>query len=292
MGRVANFETVTTADGTVLEYLVSGPPNGRTLLFQPGTPNSAAAFRVIVEPAAELGLRTVSYSRPGYGQSTPRPSRSVADAATDIETVLDAAGAQEFVTLGWSGGGPHALAAGALLPERCRAVAVLAGVAPYPAHGIDWFAGMGEDNVVEFSAALAGPEQLNPLLESFAAELATVTGAGVSEAMASVLSPVDRAALTGEFAEEMAAALRRAVSSGIAGWRDDDLAFVKDWGFDLDRISVPVDIWQGRQDRMVPFEHGQWLAAKVTNAQAHLFATEGHLSMVNQMPDLLATLLH
>jgi pimeloyl-ACP methyl ester carboxylesterase len=288
---VANFSTVTTADGAVLEYLVSGPPDGRTLLFQPGTPNPGAAFRAIVGPAEELGLRTVSYSRPGYGQSTPRPGRSVADAVADIETVLDAVGAQEFVTLGWSGGGPHALAAGALLPERCRAVAVLAGVAPYPAPGVDWFTGMGEGNIEEFGAALAGPAELDPLLESFAVELAEVTGAGVTEALASVLSPVDRAALTGEFAEEMAAALRRAVSSGIAGWRDDDLAFVKDWGFDLDQISVPVGIWQGRQDRMVPFEHGQWLAAKVPEAQAHLFATEGHLSIVGQLPDLLAELL-
>jgi pimeloyl-ACP methyl ester carboxylesterase len=288
---VANFETVTAADGAVLEYLVSGPPDGRTLLFQPGTPNAGAAFRVIVEPAAELGLRTVSYSRPGYGQSTPHPGRSVADAVTDIETVLDAVGAREFVTLGWSGGGPHALAAGALLPERCQAVAVLAGVAPYPSPGIDWWVGMGEGNIEEFGAALAGPDELDPLLEAFATDLATVTGAGVTESLASVLSPVDRAALTGEFAEEMAAALRRAVSSGIAGWRDDDLAFVKDWGFDLGQISVPVDIWQGRQDRMVPFEHGQWLAAKVPNAQAHLFATEGHLSILSQLPELLAELL-
>ena len=288
---MADFQTVTAADGAVLEYLVSGPPDGRTLLFQPGTPNAGATFRAIVEPAAERGLRTVSYSRPGYGQSTPRPGRTVADAATDMATVLDAVGADEFVTLGWSGGGPHALAAGALLPERCQAVAVLAGVAPYPAHGIDWFTGMGEGNIEEFDAALAGAGELSALLESFAAELATVTGAGVTEAMASVLSPVDRAALSGEFAEELAAAMRRAVASGIAGWRDDDLAFVKDWGFPLDQINVPVDIWQGRQDRMVPFEHGQWLAAKVPNAQAHLFATEGHLSMVNQIPALLAELL-
>ncbi len=288
---MTTFDTVTTADGATLEYLVSGPPDGRTLLFQPGTPNAAALFRAITEPAAALGLRTISYSRPGYGQSTPRPGRSVADAVADIETVLDAAGAREFVTLGWSGGGPHALAAAALLPERCRAAAVLAGVAPYPAHGIDWFTGMGEGNLEEFGAALAGPDELDPLLKSYAAELATVTGAGVTEAMASVLSPVDRAALTGEFADEMAAALRRAVSSGIAGWRDDDLAFVKDWGFDLSRITVPVGVWQGRQDRMVPFEHGQWLAAKVPTAQAHLFATEGHLSMISQLPDLLAELL-
>jgi len=108
--------------------------------------------------------------------------------------------------------------------------------------------------------------------------------------MAGLLSPVDRAALTGEFADEMAAALRRAVLNGIAGWRDDDLAFVKDWGFNLGSVAVPVDVWQGRQDRMVPFEHGQWLAAEVPGAQAHLFATEGHLSMVSQLPALLADL--
>jgi pimeloyl-ACP methyl ester carboxylesterase len=287
---VATFKTVPTADGGVLEYLVSGPPDGPVLLFQSGTPNAAVHFRCMVEPATGLGLRTVSYSRPGYGESTPRPGRSVADAVADIETVLDAVGADRFVTLGWSGGGPHALAAGALLPERCQAVAVLAGVAPYRAHGMDFFAGMGEDNVVEFSAAAAGADHLSPLLESFAAELATVTGDGVIEAMAGLLSAVDRAALTGEFADEMAAALRRAVLNGIAGWRDDDLAFVRDWGFDLGRLTVPVDIWQGRQDRMVPFEHGQWLAAAVPNAQAHLFATEGHLSMVSQLPRLLSQL--
>jgi len=172
---MAIFQTVTRADGAVLEYLVSGPPDGPVLLFQPGTPNAAVHFRCVVEPAADLGLRTVSYSRPGYGESTPRPGRSVADAVADIETVLDAAGAESFVTLGWSGGGPHALAAGALLPERCRAVAVLAGVAPYPAHGMNFFAGMGEDNVVEFSAAAVGADHLTSLLEAFAAELTTVT---------------------------------------------------------------------------------------------------------------------
>jgi pimeloyl-ACP methyl ester carboxylesterase len=291
MGQVANFSTVTTADGAVLEYLVDGPPNGPALLFQPGTPNAAVNFHAIVQAAAQRGVRTISYSRPGYGQSTPRPGRSVADAVADIETILDAAGAQQFVTLGWSGGGPHALAAGALLPERCQAVAVLAGVAPYPARGLDWLAGMGQDNVDEFSAAFAGVDELTILLEPWASQLASVTGDGVTESMAGLLAPVDQAALTGEFADEMAAAMRRAVQSGIAGWRDDDLAFVKPWGFDLKEIRVPVDIWQGRQDRMVPFAHGQWLAAQVPTGEAHLFATEGHLSLISHIPDLLTELL-
>ncbi len=288
---MATPSTVTTADGAVLEYLVSGPPDGRALLFHVGTPNAAIHFRGIVEPATALGLRTISYSRPGYGESTPRPGRRVADAVADVETVLAELGVDDFVTLGWSGGGPHALACGALLPERCRAVAVLAGVAPYPAHGIEFLDGMDEANVQEFSAAMAGADQLTALLEPMAAELAAVTGASVVHSLDGLLPPVDRTALTGEFADEMAAALRRAVQSGIAGWRDDDLAFVADWGFELSRLTVPVGIWQGRQDRMVPFAHGQWLAAEIPTAEAHLFASEGHLSLVSQLPDLLAELL-
>jgi pimeloyl-ACP methyl ester carboxylesterase len=156
---------------------------------------------------------------------------------------------------------------------------------------MDWYAGMDSANVAEFSAALAGPDQLTTLLKSFAAELAAVTGMDVTESMAGLLSPVDQAALTGAFADEMATAMRRAVSNGIAGWRDDDLAFVRDWGFELGQLRVPVGIWQGRQDRMVPFEHGQWLVANVPNAQAHLFATEGHVSILSQLPQLLAELL-
>jgi len=285
------MQTVTTADGAILEYLVTGPPDGDTLLFQGGTPNAAAHFSGVVDPATALGLRTVSYSRPGYGASTPRPGRAVADAISDIETVLEAVGATDFVTLGWSGGGPHALAAGALLPERCRAVAVLAGVAPYRAHGIDFLDGMGEDNVREFAAAAAGFEELSALLEPMGAELAAVTGPQIIDSLAGLLPSVDQAALTGRFGEEMADAMRRGMSTGIAGWRDDDLAFVKGWGFDVADISVPVDIWQGRQDRMVPFAHGQWLAAQVPTAEPHLFADEGHLSLVGQLDTVLAELL-
>ena len=85
--------------------------------------------------------------------------------------------------------------------------------------------------------------------------------------------------------------MRRAVAHGIAGWRDDDLAFVQDWGFDPSQIQVPVAIWQGGQDRMVPFAHGQWLAAEIPTAQAHLYADEGHLSLIMQAERILADLI-
>ncbi len=278
-------------DGRQLEYLVSGPAAGRALLFHVGTPNAARLFRAVTGPASALGLRVISYSRPGYGQSSAKPGRTVADCVPDVRAVLDAAGVQEFHTLGWSGGGPHALACAALLPDRCLGAATLAGVAPYPAAGIDFLDGMDESNVAEFTAAFEGTEALTTFLEPMTAVFGGATGNSVVEGMSGLLSSVDREALTGEFADDMAAALRGAVAAGIAGWRDDDLAFVGDWGFALSDIPVPVSVWQGRKDRMVPFAHGQWLAARIPGAEAHLFATEGHLSLVSQLGMILENLV-
>jgi len=287
----ATRSTITTADGRTLEYLEVGPADGPVLLFHVGTPNAATDYTMITEAASALGLRTICYSRPGYGTSTPRPGRRVADAVDDVTDLLDQLSVAQFRTLGWSGGGPHALACAALLPERCRAAALLASAAPYLAPGVDFMAGMGEENVEEFGAAVAGRDRLTGYLEPLIEHFAGVTGETVADGLDTVLSGVDRAALTGLLAEQIAEGLRRAVLTGIAGWCDDDLAFVQDWGFDLGRIAVPVAVWQGRQDRMVPFAHGQWLAAEIPTAEPHLYPEEGHISLVARSDEILADLL-
>ena len=187
--------------------------------------------------------------------------------------------ADEFVTIGWPGGGPHALACAARLPDRCVGAVTLAGVAPFAAAGLDWMAGMGPENVEEFNLALKGEAALIPWLEQEAKVPGEVKGPDVAAALVGLISDVDQAALTGEFAEFLATVFRRAVSSGIAGWRDDDLAFVRDWRFVLAQIEVPLAVWQGEQDRMVPFTHGQWLAEHIPNARVRLYPDEGHLSL-------------
>lgn len=150
---------------------------------------------------------------------------------------------------------------------------------------------MGPENVEEFGAAMEGGDRLNEYLEQYAAVLRTVTGEGVAAALGELVSEVDKAALTGEFAELMAEAFRRSVSTGIAGWRDDDLAFVRNWGFNLEGMSVPVAIWQGAQDRMVPFDHGRWLAAHIPTAQSRLLEDDGHLSLVNHLDRIVEDLV-
>jgi pimeloyl-ACP methyl ester carboxylesterase len=269
-----------TPDGRQLEVLLAGPPDGMPLVFHNGTPSGLAEFGPMTQAASARGLRTVLYSRPGYGGSTPQPGRAVADAAADVAAILDQIGAGQFVTAGTSGGGPHALACAALLPGRCLAAATMAGVAPSNAPGLDWLGGMGPENMEEFAAAAAGEEALTRFLEAAASGLREVTADQLADELGGLVSGTDKAALTGDYAQYLASSFRAAVSTGIAGWRDDDLAFIRDWGFSLaaDR-PVPVAIWQGAQDRMVPYAHGQWLAAQVPGARAHLLPDEGHLTL-------------
>jgi pimeloyl-ACP methyl ester carboxylesterase len=267
-------------DGRIIEILTDGPADGLPLVLHEGTPMGLSLYPPTVKLAAVRGLRVVLIARPGYEGSTPRPGRRVADVAGDVADVLEALGADTFLTAGWSGGGPHALACAALLPGRCLAAASIAGCAPYGAPGLDWMAGMGPENVEEFTAALKGEAALTEFLLAVAQGLKDVTGGQIAEALGGLVSAADKAALTGEYADHLASALRGALSSGIVGWRDDDFAFAADWGFTFgsgERAAVAV--WQGDQDRMVPYAHGVWLAEHIPGARAYLLPGEGHLTL-------------
>ena len=277
-------------DGRTIEALVGGDPDGFGLLFHGGSPSAVAAYPLFDDAARSQGLRYVTYSRPGYGASTPRPAPgSYADDVTDSILVLDHVGIGEFVTAGWSGGGPRALACAALLPDRCRSAASIAGVAPYHAEGLDWFAGMAEENLDEYHAAEQGVAAYEPYVEGMLPML-HATPAEIAEAMGGLVTPVDKAMVTDEFADWMSRTFNHAAAQGSVGIRDDGIAAVTPWGFDLTDVRVPVAIWQGRQDAMVPYEHGAWLAANVPGAEAHLFEDEGHLTLVTKLGEILADL--
>ena len=285
-------EIATLPDGRTLEYVVEGDPDGLPLVLHHGTPGSAVPFPKGSAAAAERGLALVMYTRAGYGGSTPNPGRAVADVAADIAALLDHLGRDEFLSLGWSGGGPHSLACAALLPQRCRAAATGAGVAPYHnGDTLDFLDGMGPENITEFSAALAGRAELEPYLRTEAAALTTVTPEKIADALGGLVSPVDKAYATGDHARRIHASFSNGLREGIEGWAEDDLAFTAPWGFDLDAITVPVSVWQGAQDLMVPFAHGQWLAAHVAGARVHLYDDEGHLSLWSQMGAIFDDLL-
>jgi pimeloyl-ACP methyl ester carboxylesterase len=287
-------ERVRLGDGRSLEAVVQGAEEGTLLVFHQGSPGAAEASEPFHRAADERGIVLACYSRPGFGESSRHEGRTVASAAADAAALADHLGHERFLTVGWSGGGPHALACAALLPDRVLAAATIAGVAPYDAEGLDWTAGMGEDNQIEYPTAARDPDELLEWMHPHVASMAKIKADDVVAEFRSLLSDVDAAQVTGEFGENFAASLRSAFRHGPWGWYDDDLAFVRDWGFDLSEIRVPVSIWQGRLDLMVPITHGEWLAANIPGARAHLRPEHGHLSLSvgaigEILDDLLAT---
>lgn len=271
--------SVTLRDGRMLEVLAAGPEDSTPLVYHHGSPGARLDFAEFITAVTMRGLRFVSYTRPGYGGSTAQPGRAVGDCAADTAELMDNLGAQSFYTLGWSGGGPHALACAALLGDRVIAAGSIAGLAPYPAEGLDYMAGMAPENVKEFCAALAGPAALRESLGTLAPSLATVDGDQIIAALGELLSDVDQAAVSGAFGEFLAANVRDALRNGIEGWVDDSLAFVRYWGFELASIAVPVTVWHGPHDRMVPFAHGGWLLDHIPGARARLEPEHGHVSL-------------
>jgi pimeloyl-ACP methyl ester carboxylesterase len=273
------FRDVTTRDGRTLRVHDAGAADGPVLVAHHGTPSAGNRYRTEIDSAERLGLRLVAYDRPGYGGSTPAPGRRVAGAAGDVAAILDALGVERFATYGWSGGGPHALACAALLPDRCAAVATLAGVGPADAPDLDFVAGMGEGNIEEFGVAARGREPLEALCR---AEAEAMTAAGpedLASAMAEHLTPVDAAALTGDVAAFLHGSVVDALRPGVDGWVDDDLAFLAPWGFGVGDVRAPVLVLQGDQDLMVPHAHSDWLRAHLAAAEGGVLPGEGHITL-------------
>jgi pimeloyl-ACP methyl ester carboxylesterase len=268
-------------DGRRLQVTTEGDPDGPVLIIHHGTPGGAVFHPGWIESAHAVGLRIVMYARAGYGTSSRHPGRTVADAAADTAAVADALGADRFLTWGMSGGGPHALACAAKLPDRVVATATLAGVAPFDAEGLDFLADMGEGNIAEFGLVLSeGEDGLRPVAAQELAGMSRATVDELVEQMTPHLSAVDAQELRDGFSHTMLAMVRDGARLGPDGLIDDDLAFVKPWGFDLATIGTPVLLRQGRQDLMVPLGHGEWLAAHIPGVDARFVESDGHLTPV------------
>lgn len=274
-------EFVSASDGRTLAYAQIGDPDGKPVFVLHGTPGSRLSGRHH-DPArvADAGLRVVTYDRPGYGRSTRHPGRDVADCVADVAAIADALGIDRFVVTGGSGGGPHALAVAARLPERVIRAGCNVGGAPYDAPDLDWFEGMDPENVAEFGWAAEGEETLVRELDREADKLLTRLDEDPSTALGDFqLSEADQTVLRDEIVRErMRKSLREALALGIWGWVDDDLAFVKPWRFEVEEIRVPVLVRYGATDVLVPAGHGEWLARHVPNADVIVDHEAGHLS--------------
>jgi pimeloyl-ACP methyl ester carboxylesterase len=283
---------VTTDDARTLSVREGGDPSGFPVLILNGTPASSMLYEPHLRDAEERGLRLVSYDRPGYAGSSRHEGRSIADCAADVAAVCDALRIERFAVWGVSGGGPHALATAALLPERVTAVAALASVAPYGADGLDFFAGMGEQNVEDFKAVLRSDDEHRETLERERNDLREISPEQLVEAWATLLGPADVEVLDGRIAAFILESTHQGIDGSLDGWFDDDLAMTRPWGFELGSIEAPALYWHGEQDKFVPYSHGQWLSERIPGVDARLTPDDGHLTLFERrVPEVHAWLL-
>ena len=286
-------EFVQASDGRALAYAQIGDRGGTPVFVLHGTPGSRLSGRH-PDPArvAEAGLWVITYDRPGYGRSERQPDRAVVDCVADIAAIADAQGIERFVVTGGSGGGPHALAAAARLPDRVIRAECNVGCAPYDAPDLDWFEGMDPENVKEFGWALEGEELLVRELQREADEKLGLVDEDPAAMLGDFhLSEADETVLRNQIVRErMRKSFREALASGVWGWVDDDLAFVKPWGFELAEIRVPVQVRYGTTDVLVPARHGEWLSRHVPNANVVVDHDAGHLSTPDEQLERLRSL--
>jgi pimeloyl-ACP methyl ester carboxylesterase len=281
--------TVAVSDGGQLLMRDWGPSSGFPVIAHHGTPSCRLdrPGRAMDDGRAEL--RLISFDRPGYGGSPARPGRGVAAAARDVAAIADALGLDAFTVYGVSGGGPHALACAALLGERVTRVAVSGCIGPADDPGLDWFAGMHALSIPEFRAAMEGRPALEPLVRPYV-EALLIDPHAASDAWLEGLPESDRRILLDPARRESdAIAELEANRQAGEGWIDDDLALLRPWGFELEEITVPVRLWQGDVDVLVPPAHSRRLAARIPTVELVQVPGAGHW-LDAQHPDMLAWL--
>jgi pimeloyl-ACP methyl ester carboxylesterase len=270
---------IRTADGRVLHAYdvgTTGRSDELVVLWHHGTPNTGAPPEPLFDIARSLGIRWIGYDRPGYGGSTPHPGATVAAAAADARRFADELGVDLFAVFGHSGGGPRALACGALLSDRVLAVVSVSSPAPWPADGLDYFARMSDGTARELQAAIRGRAALEEVLAS-------------NEFDPQSFIPADYAALEGNWSW-FNGIVEAATANGFGGMVADDVSTMAPWGFDLAEITAPTLIMHGTGDRMVPSSHGEWLAAHCSAAELRLQTGTGHISVLDSAPGALAWL--
>lgn len=287
-------QSIRLPDGRKLAFAEWGDTGGAPLFSLHGTPGCRLNRPQEEDKLREAGVRLITYDRPGYGASDRLAGRRVVDCVGDVAAIADALGIERFPVAGGSGGGPHALAVGAGLPERVTRVRCSVSITPYGVEGLDWFEGMDPGNVKEFGWALQGEEVLTRELTREAAALQERVARDPTRMLEGFeLSDADLATLADPRVQEvMRESTAEMFANGVYGWVDDDLAFAMPWGFDLEAITVPVEVRYGAFDVLAPAAHGEWLAAHIPGAVGKVDSDRGHLPDPDQLIDDLSRFAH
>lgn len=296
----------TRADGGRVAFVESGPANGYPVFFLHGTPGSRIGVLPRPFELSHRRVRLIAIDRPGYGMSDRREGRDVASVVQDVEAVADELGIDRFSVAGRSGGGPHALACGALLADRVRSIVALVGIAPFGAPGLDWYAGMTASNVAAYRltrAALADSGLLPAMRRSLAVDTGALASDFIADRLYRELPEADRRIVSDRGIRRLLIeGFRNALANPdnlvpadpadpsatfLAGQFDDHVAFCSPWGFDPAEITCPTLVWHGGIDVYSPPEHSRWLASRIPNSVLDVDPAEGHFGAFRYFPALL-----
>ncbi|WP_345537408.1 alpha/beta hydrolase [Phytohabitans rumicis] len=290
IGEQSAQTDVRTPDGKRLAVEVTGAPDGSPVFLLHGTPGSRSGIKPRGILLYRQGVRLICYDRPGYGRSERREGRRVVDAAADVEAIADALEIDRFAVVGRSGGGPHALAVAAMLPQRVTRAAVLVSIAPADAAGLDWYRGMSASNVDEYQAADTDRGSLMASLTSQADRMRRDPESLVAFLDKELSDPDRRVIGNVAMRRKITDSYAEAVRYGAEGWIDDALAFRRNWGFEPSSIRVPVRLWHGADDQFSPVSHTHWLAAQIRGAEIEVAQGAGHFAAVEILPRMLTWL--
>ncbi len=263
---------ITAQDGRQLRLHDAGVRDTHSpipVFWHHGTPGTGEPPAPLLAVADELGFQFIGYDRPGYGESERLPGRRIGHAALDAADIADALGIARYAVLGYSGGGPHALACAAADPRVVGAIA-LSTLAPRDASGLDWYEGMIDSGIRALQAAEQG-EQARLDAENLDYD--------------PEFTERDYAALDGdwEWLGRVAAGFTR---DDVYGAVDDDLSYVRDWEVDLETVASPTLVIHGDADRIVPLAHARWIADRL-GAEIWERPGDGHISTFDALPHAL-----
>jgi pimeloyl-ACP methyl ester carboxylesterase len=279
-------ERLTLPDGRIVWFLDEGDHDGVPMVFSHGSPSSRLAAIDHVERVVARGGRIIAPDRPGLGHSDPEVGRSIASWAGDVAELMNRLGQARFRVMAVSGGGPYALALAWALPDRVEGVALLSSPGSFDIPGA--MDGMARSHRLTWTLARWQPRLLGWMLTRQRSAMADDPVAFTSAIVESMQGP-DREALQAlgpaGLRRFITAPLQEALAQGSAGAVEDLRSLRAPWGFGVQDIRVPVDIWHGELDDATPSQMGGWLAAMIPSATAHFLPGEGHTSTILRHAD-------
>lgn len=270
------------SNGRRLHWCEYGSPTGRPLLYCHGLPGSRLELTTAAEPAADHGLRLIVPDRSGYGGTSSNPGRTLAGTADDVEALLDYLDIHQLDIMGFSGGGPHAMAIASRLGKRVGHLYLVSSWAPFDRAGK---AGMAEANRQLWGLCAADFDAFAMALQG-----AIDSAGGAYELLLGGALDVDqRIFQDADLATQYRANTEAAMTQGLTGMLEDARAVIAPWPFQVEALPCSTRLWHGTSDANAPFAMGQWLAAHLPEADLTPWPQAGHFEMFRRWPELLAT---